>query len=113
MREMKCKPRDLAIVVDSGIEELVGLIVEVLEAACDGEHDWLTEVQGRGVLAPGINTGIVMRRTRILMLDQHLIPIRDNPVDDDIDTKDLADHDESEFRRFLNDLQSSTEKVGA
>ncbi|WP_025096565.1 hypothetical protein [Burkholderia sp. A1] len=113
MREMKCKPGDLAIVVDSGIEELVGLIVEVLEAACDGEHDWLTEVQGRGVLAPGINTGIVMRRTRILMLDQHLIPIRYNPVDDDIDTKEPTQHDENEFRRFFNDLQSSIEKEGA
>uniref|UniRef100_UPI001640607C hypothetical protein n=1 Tax=Burkholderia gladioli TaxID=28095 RepID=UPI001640607C len=89
-----------------GIEELVGLIVEVLEAACDEEDDWLTEVQGRGVLAPGITTGIVMRRTRILMLDQHLIPIRDNPFDDDIDTQDPAQHDESDFRRFLDGLQS-------
>ncbi|MBU9379405.1 hypothetical protein [Burkholderia gladioli] len=40
------------------------------------------------------------------MLDQHLIPIRDNPFDDDIDTQDPAQHDESDFRRFLDGLQS-------
>lgn len=74
---LRCKPGTLAIVIDSGIEELIGLIVEVLHAACDGEHDWLTQVQGKGVLAPGIATGIVMRRTRILMLDQHLVPLND------------------------------------
>lgn len=47
MREMKCKPRDLAIVVDSGIEELVGLIVEVLEATCAGSTTGSLKCKGR------------------------------------------------------------------
>ncbi|NVE22364.1 hypothetical protein [Burkholderia glumae] len=113
MREMKCKPGDLAIVTKCGQPDRIGLIETVLGAAGDGKHDWLTELQGNGIHALDVHTRTFHMCTESLMYDWNLTPIRGNSIDDDIDTKEPTQHDENEFRRFLNDLQSSTEKVGA
>lgn len=72
---LRCRPGDLAIVTRSGVAALLGLLVEVVAPAATGEHDWLTEIQGEGVVAPGAFTGAVTRRTRALMLDAHLAPL--------------------------------------
>lgn len=73
--ELRCRPGDLAIVTKSGVRSLVGLVVEILEHSRDLDHDWLIEIQGRGIEAPGMHSGLVMQRRRGLMRDDHLSPI--------------------------------------
>lgn len=72
---LRCKPGDLAIVTKCGVVERIGLLVRVLERCLDGSHDWLTELQGPGIVARGMMTGRVSRRHRALMYDWNLTPI--------------------------------------
>lgn len=72
---LRCQPGDLAIVTKCGVEERIGLLVRVLERCLDGSHDWLTELQGPGIVARGMKTGTVSRRRGALMYDWNLTPI--------------------------------------
>ncbi|WP_246795466.1 hypothetical protein [Burkholderia perseverans] len=62
--------------------DLVGRLVLVAEPAATGRHDWIVTLQGGGIVAPGAFTGVVMRRTRALVLDSSLTPIRGEPLAD-------------------------------
>lgn len=73
---LRCRPGDLAIVTRCGVPERIGLLVRVLERCGNGRHDWLIELQGPGILAPGLATGVVMRRKRALMRDSSLTPVK-------------------------------------
>lgn len=113
MRELKCKIGDLAIVTKCDIPERIGLIVKVLARAGNGKHDWLTELQGDGIHAKDVHTGRFRMCTEALMFDWNLTPIRGNPIDAIIDTEEPSQLDNSDFRRFLVNLQSSSEKEPA
>lgn len=72
---LRCKPGDLAIVTKCGVPGRIGLLVRVVGRSADGIHDWLTELQGPGVMARSVVTGKLARRTRALMYDWNLTPI--------------------------------------
>lgn len=72
---LRCRPGDLAIVTKCGVPERIGLIVKVIERRTDRGHDWLTEVQGGGVLGRDVTTGAVGRCAYLLMRDQSLTPL--------------------------------------
>lgn len=72
---LRCKPGDLAIVTKCGVPGRIGLLVRIIERSGDGIHDWLTELQGPGVIARSVVTGKVGRRTHALMYDWNLTPI--------------------------------------
>lgn len=72
---LRCKPDDLAFVTKCEENpQWIGLMVRVLARCLDGRNDWLAEIQGRGVRAPGVNSGHVMRRRRVLLDDWNLTP---------------------------------------
>lgn len=73
---LRCRPGDLAIVTKCGVPERIGLLVRVIERCADGARDWLTKIEGVGVVAPGVNTGRVAMRRMALMDDANLTPIR-------------------------------------
>ncbi len=73
---LRCRPGDLAIVTKCGVPERIGLLVRVIERCTDGTRDWLTKIEGAGVIAPGVNTGRVAIRRMALMDDANLTPIR-------------------------------------
>lgn len=76
MKRLRCRPGDLAFVTKSRVPERIGLLVRVLERCSNGRHDWLVEVQGPGIMAPGAATGVVMLRKRALMRDSNLTPVK-------------------------------------
>jgi hypothetical protein len=82
MRELKCRIGDLAIVTKCGVPERIGLLVRVI-ARADAPHDWLTEIQGAGVVARGFVTGKVGLRNQALMHDWNLTPIRGEELIDE------------------------------
>lgn len=71
----RCKPGDLAIVTKCEVQSLIGLVMRVIEPAVTERHDWITEIQGAGVIAPGAWSRVVMLRRRALMLDECLTPL--------------------------------------
>lgn len=73
---LRCRPGDLAIVMKCGVPERIGLLVRVIERCADGKRDWLTRIEGNGVVAAGVNTGRVALRRMALMDDSNLTPIR-------------------------------------
>lgn len=73
---LRCRPGDLAIVTKCGVPDRIGLLVRVIERCTDGTRDWLTKIEGAGVIAPGVNTGRVAIRRMALMDDANLTPIR-------------------------------------
>lgn len=80
---LRCRPGDLAIVTRYARLDLIGRIVIVTEPATTGRHDWIVTLQGGEIVAPGAFTGVLMRRTRALVLDSSLTPIRSEPLADD------------------------------
>lgn len=72
----RCRPGDLAIVTKCKIPERLGIMVRVVEPCIDGRYDWLVELLGPGIMAPGVMTGILMKRTRALLRDCSLTPIK-------------------------------------
>ncbi len=73
---LRCKPDDLAFVTKCEQNpKWIGLMVRVLAPCLDGRNDWLAEIQGRGVQAPGVDSGYVTRRRRVLLDDWNLTPI--------------------------------------
>ncbi|MDS0802842.1 hypothetical protein [Burkholderia cenocepacia] len=82
MRELKCRIGDLAIVTKCGVPERIGLLVRVV-ARADAPRDWLTDIQGTGVVARGVVTGKVGLRHRALMNDWNLTPIRGDELIDE------------------------------
>lgn len=72
---LRCKQGDLAIVTKCSVAERIGLIVRVLGRSGNGRHDWLTEIQGEGVIGRGIESGQIRKLTRALMYDWNLTPI--------------------------------------
>lgn len=75
-KRLRCRPGDLAIVTKCGVPERIGLLVRVIERCADGTRDWLTKIEGAGVVAPGVATGRVAMRKMALMDDSNLTPIR-------------------------------------
>lgn len=73
---LRCRPGDLAIVTKCGVKERIGLLVRVVERCESDAHDWVTELQGLGILARGVTSGRVSLRRRALMRDWNLTPIR-------------------------------------
>ncbi|CAN0620450.1 conserved protein of unknown function [Burkholderia multivorans] len=73
--KLRCKPGDLAIVTKCGVPDRIGLLVRVVERCCDGRHDWIAELQGPGIIAPGADTGRIKLRRRALLNDWNLTPI--------------------------------------
>lgn len=73
---LRCRPGDLAIVTRCGVPERIGLLVRVLERCDDVGYEWLTEVQGRGVLGRDVTSGQVRRCGFALMRDASLTPIK-------------------------------------
>ena len=73
-----------------GVPERIGLLVRVVERSFDGQHDWIAELQGPGVLARGAETGCVMRRRRALMNDWNLTPITGMGLPDEMVRQDPA-----------------------
>jgi hypothetical protein len=92
MRELKCKVGDLAIVTKCGVPGRIGLLVCIVGRSADGIHDWLTELQGPGIVARSVVTGKLARRTRALMYDWNLTPVRGGELVDE-------QHEESASRR--------------
>lgn len=76
----RCKPGDLAIVTKCEVQSLIGLVMRVIEPAVTERHDWITEIQGAGVTAPGAWSRVVMLRRRALMLDECLTPLADGAL---------------------------------
>ncbi len=111
MPNLQCKPGDLARVTSAWNPANVGRIVLVGKLNSPGE--WSVTVLGEPVLSLTKNRRRMRVDTRVLCYDYALKPLRGNLLGDDIDTKEPTQHDENEFRRFLNNLQSSTEKEGA
>lgn len=72
---LRCRPGDLAIVTKCGVPGRIGLLVRVVERCAEGTHDWLTELQGPGVVAQDIVTGQTMMCREALMYDWNLTPI--------------------------------------
>jgi hypothetical protein len=72
---LRCRPGDLAIVTKCGVPERIGLIVRVIERRTERGYDWLTEVQGGGVLGRDVTTGKVGHCGHLLMRDQSLTPL--------------------------------------
>lgn len=65
---MNCKPGDLAINTNSVVLERVGALVDVIRpTGGDPRGEWVIEWRGKQFVA----------------LDRYLIPIRDNPGDDE------------------------------
>lgn len=73
---LRCRPGDLAIVTKCGVPERIGLLVRVIERCADGKRDWLTRIEGKGVVATGVNSGVAAVRRLALMDDSNLTPIR-------------------------------------
>lgn len=73
---LRCRPGDLAIVTKCGVPERIGLLVRVLQRCSNGTHDWLVELLGPGVLAPGVTTRRITTRNRALLRDSSLTPIK-------------------------------------
>lgn len=73
---LRCRPGDLAIVTKCAVPERIWLLVRVVERCMDGKRDWLTEIQGPGVVARGVITGRVALRRMALMDDSNLTPIK-------------------------------------
>ncbi len=74
---LRCRPGELAIVTKCGVPERIGLIVKVIERRTDRGHDWLTEIQGGGVLGRDVTTGAVGRCKYLLMRDLSLTPLNE------------------------------------
>lgn len=74
-KRLRCRPGDLAIVTSCRVPERLGLLVRVVERSADGAYDWLVELLGRGIVAPGVATGLVMTRSRAVLRDGSLTPI--------------------------------------
>lgn len=79
MKRLRCRPGDLAIVTSCRVPERLGLLVRVIERSSDAAYDWLVELSGSGIEAPGVTTGIVMNRTRAVLRDGSLTPIGADP----------------------------------
>lgn len=77
---LRCRPGDLTIVTRCSVPERLGPIVKIVGLAGNGEHDWLTELQGDGIPAFDINTQTIRRCTEALTYDWKLTPIRRESV---------------------------------
>ncbi len=73
---LRCRPGDLAIVTKCGVPERIGLLVRVIERCATGKRDWLTRIEGKGVVATGVSSGVAAVRRFALMDDSNLTPIR-------------------------------------
>ena len=113
MRELRCKVGDLAIVTKCDVPERIGLIIKVIGPGVDGKHDWLTELRGRGVWARDLHTRKMRFCGEMLCHDWNLTPIRGTPIDTDFDATEPNQYDDCDFRRFLINLQSLSEKEAA
>lgn len=80
VNRLRCRPGDLAIVTRCGVPERIGLLVRVIERCTDGKRDWLTRIEGAGVIAAGVDTGRVAVRRMALMDDANLTPIRGSEI---------------------------------
>lgn len=58
-----------------GVHERIGLLVRVVERCDEGGYDWLTDVQGPGILGRDMHTGKICVCNEVLMHDWNLTPI--------------------------------------
>lgn len=72
---LRCRPGDLAIVTKCGVLARLGLLVRVVGRSPTAPHDWLTEVQGPGVVGRDVLTGEIRMCKEALMYDWNLTPI--------------------------------------
>jgi hypothetical protein len=74
---LRCELDDLAIVTKCGVRARIGLLVRVIARCTDGGYDWLTEVEGGGILGRDLKTGRLGWCKHVLMHDWNLTPIRE------------------------------------